>query len=69
MVITVFLKGARMICWPLTLSFIALLQCDCEFLHIFSVISSTLMSFSMVVVELGWNINSVILYVDLQAIL
>ena len=55
-----------MTCWPLTLSFVALLQCDGLLLVYCRDTSilvpclgwSTLMS-SMVVVEFGWNITSV----------
>ena len=69
MVIPVLVKGVRMTYWPLTFSFVALLQCDLSVANIlpryvnsftgFIVVSSTLMSFSMVVVEFGWNITSV----------
>ena len=50
--------------WPLTYSFVALLQCDRRLLLYcrdtrFSVVSSTLMSSFMVIVEFGWNITFV----------
>ena len=73
----VFLECAQKTCWPLPFSFVALLRCDhlfCIMLPIyvnscagFSVVSSTLISSSLVVVEFGWNITSVFFYVDLQA--